>query len=181
MSLKLNKALIKWFTLIEMLIVIAIIGVILWMTIYMWSNDILRLKNKTIKEDFVETFSSFYNNSIWSNYYNNQRFSQLNLDLISWANSLYFTYIWENAQYSWNKTINNEFSISKIKLLSWNNFQENDKATIQIYPYKFGCEIYDNINLYSTQIEFEIKIKTEKYCFNVWSDNCKLQEILCQN
>lgn len=179
MSMKLKKTIKRWFTLIEMLIVIVIIGIILWLTIYLWSNNILKLKNKTTKEDFIENLSSLYTNSLWSNYYNNQRFNELNIILNSWENRIYYDYVSDNLSQTWYKNISNEFTISQIFLSSWNISEEKDSWNIVISPYKFWCNIKDNTNTYYQSITIKTIIKTQDFCFIVNSNNCKLQEIDC--
>lgn len=181
MSIKISKKIIKinkssWFTLLEMLIVLVAISVILWMTIYLWSENIFKLKYKTTKEEFLSTLTSFYTNSLGSNYINQYRFNKLNLELFSWNNWIFYSYIWESYTQTWEKKTN-LIEISDIRLDNW---IIQNKLSISIIPYQLWCEIADNNNNTWSRIDFKLVVnKTKTYCLYILSQNCKIKEQLC--
>lgn len=161
-----------WFTLIEMLMVLVVISLILWMTMYLWSENIFKLKYKTTKEEFLSTFNAFYINSLGSNYINQSRFNELKLELFSGGNGIPYSYIWDAYNQSWEKKIN-LLEISNIKIDSWTI---QNQTTIQIEPYKLWCKI----NLTWSRLDFKIIVnKTKTYCLYLLSQNCKIKEQIC--
>jgi len=181
MSIKIPKKIIKinkqgWFTLLEMLIVLVTISVILWMTIYFWSENIFKLQYKTTKEEFLSTLSSFYTNSLGSNYINQHRFNKLNLELFSWNDWILYSYIWDSYNQTWEKKIN----LIEISSISIDNWAIQNKSSINIIPYQLWCDIMDNNNNTWSRIDFKLivnKIKT--YCLYLLSQNCKIKEQMC--
>jgi len=165
-----------WFTLLEMIVVLIIISIILWMTVYFWSENIFKLKYKTTKEEFLSTFNWFYINSLGSNYTNQNRFNQLNLEILSWKNSIIYSYIWDWFYQTWEKNINS-LEISNIQIDSWTI---QNKSSISIQPYKIGCEIKDINNITWARLDFKIIVnKTKTYCLYLLSQNCRIKEKLC--
>ncbi len=178
MSIKISQKIKKksWFTLFEMLIVLITISLILWMTIYFWSENIFKLKYKTSKEEFLSTFSSFYINSLWSNYINQNRFSKLDLNLFSWNNWILYSYIWDISNQTWEKKVN----LIQISDLQINNWAIQNQSIIEIRPYQLWCEIKDNNNHTWFRLDFKIIVnKTKTYCLYILSENCKIKEQVC--
>jgi prepilin-type N-terminal cleavage/methylation domain-containing protein len=179
MSMKLKNIKIPkkfWFTLLEMLVVLVIISIILWMTMYLGSENIFRLRYKTTKEDFLSTFNLFYTNSLESNYINQNRFDNLDLGLFSWKNRISYAYIWSSLNQTWEKKTN-LLEISDIKIDSW---VVQNQVSINIKPYKLWCDIKDITNHTWSRLDFKIIVnKVKTYCLYLLSQNCKIKEQMC--
>ncbi len=176
---KIGKYNIKsWFTLIEIIIILVVISLILWMTIYFGSENIFKLKYKTAKEEFTSAFNWFYSSSLESNYIKQNRFNTLNLEIFSWNNSIFYSYIWDNYIYTGKKEID-IIQTNNIKV-DWASNQ--NKATIEISPYKLWCTIKDQNNNTWTKLDFQITInQNTKYCMYILSQNCKIIQEICSN
>ncbi|MFZ2718949.1 MAG: type II secretion system protein [Candidatus Absconditicoccaceae bacterium] len=181
MSIKISKKFKKikknsGFTLLEMLIVLVTISIILGMTIYFGSENIFKLKYKTTKEEFLSTLTSFYTNSLGSNYINQHRFNRLNLELFSGNNGIFYSYVGD----SYNQTGEKKTNLIEISDIRLDNGIIQNKSSINITPYQLGCEITDNNNNTGSRIDFKLIVnKTKIYCLYLLSQNCKIKEQIC--
>jgi prepilin-type N-terminal cleavage/methylation domain-containing protein len=162
------------FTLIEMMIVIAVIAILLTVTLKFWNSRILDLKNQSSKEEFTSFYNQLYSQNLISNYQNAQKYNFMEIYLSTWI----------GYSYDWNKDIIYN-QISKDINIIWLNisWKQSDKVKLKLLPFKLWCDIINtNTNLTWDSLQFNILVgKTQKkYCFEIWSQNCKLIQVNCE-
>lgn len=168
----------SWYTLLEMMIVIAVITVLLSITMRFWSNRIEELNAQSIKEEFVNNYQKFVGQSAVSNYYDWERYWLLTINIWSGYHGFDVTFSGENIDknISW-------FDSAKlvVKNLS-GDYGTVDNASLVFEPYKLWCEIiYNNKNDKQiwTWLSFCIDIESQNkyYCYRLQNDLCKLMII----
>jgi len=160
----------KWFTLMEIMIVIAIISILMTITMRFWSKRIDDLGYQAGKEQFISEYDKLYSQATTSNYHAWIRYDILHLILNSGTNLLNYAY--DSGAIEW---IN--FSIPLA--LSW-----LEETRLDLQPYTLWCTIMnvvnDEISTWAS-VDFSLVVKEQKqYCFSIKNDTCKLIEQKCE-
>jgi len=166
----------KWFTLIEIVLVLIVISVLIWVTLRFGSNRIVDLKSQNNKEKFISFYDNLYSSNLISNYHNTNRYEKLNIQIWSWIS---FTYDDSNL------IIDSDLKSIEINDISLDN-QNIENINLQLTPYNIWCEILgekDSSTFTWNLFSFKIfsKENQKEYCFEIWSDTCKLIEKKCNN
>lgn len=179
----------KWFTLIEMLIVIVIIGILLTLSMRISWDRIQVLKTKSVWEQVVYNYNNLYVKNLLTNYYGQEMYENMIIRFSKWDTKLNYYYDiysdsesdndpwlseivqwWkyevENVYFDWNKTI-------------------GDSAYLIFEPYKIWCFLSNDYTDYEgpsyKKLDIELLVNTnKKYCFEISSDLCKLKVIDCK-
>ncbi len=169
--MKLKK---KWFTLLEIIIVISIIVIIMTITMKFSGSRIKELEAQTGKDDFKNNYEQLLLSNMSSNYNGEERYTALYIKIETWSH--WFDYRLE--QESWDMKLFTWFSDSKqiIKEIKINN-QTSNIVDIKLLPYTIGCKINDQEGI--TKIKTEIRNKI--YCFKITTNICKLEYIPCSS
>jgi prepilin-type N-terminal cleavage/methylation domain-containing protein len=166
----------RGFTLIEIMIVIAIIAILMTVTMQFWSKRIDDLGNQAGKEQFITAYEKLYSQATTSNYHEGVRYDMLHIALRSGANPLSYAYDSEMYQ---------SVNISTPLAISWLQTDTNivDEVNLDIQPYTLWCGITSSSNdeIFTWSIvSFNLVVKWQKqYCFTIKNDTCKLIEIKC--
>lgn len=160
----------KWFTLIETVIVLAIISFLLGMTMYFGSQRIQKLNLLTFKQQFIQKYQGVYMNSLSSSYINWQKYDKIDV------------YLWDWLYYMVKE--------KKINLLDFSEFvysgmQIDSVAVsgikISLIPYNIKCEISSSVwSGKNAKFEISHKLQKKKWCFGVLNANCKMIEYPCE-
>ncbi len=163
----------KWFTLIETVIVLAIISFLLGVTMYFWSKNIQKLNVLTFKQQFIEKYQTLYMNSISSSYIAGKKYEKIDI------------HMWSGFYYSIDEEKNKLLDLSDFHY-SWIRLDWNPVGNIMIRlsPYKIKCNLYSDKDWESTewkQIKFILSHKNnyKAWCFRISNYNCKLTEYIC--
>ena len=165
----------KWFTLIEMLIVILIIGIMLAIGFSLNWNSIDQLRAKSSIEEISSFFDTKFLQIQASNYENWVAYSGIDITLSWWATSIGYTYHlswWDvNGNFYWET-----FTIMGI---SWDN-QVLNNVTIQYVPFNPGCTFVWGDWTEIHKVYFSAKPRSlKKACFELDKNYCKLRAIRC--
>lgn len=164
----------RWFTLIEMMIVIVIVAILLAISLWISGNRIQILKNKSVQEQFVYTYNSLFSRNLLTNYYDWQLYDKM---------TIYFTWGNNNFLYCYNTTPESceqdktEGGTYKISALQLGNTTPNT-IDIKFEPYVLWCKISNE-----TEKILTIKLQlndNEDYCMKINPDLCKLEKTDCQ-
>ena len=165
----------KWFTLIEMLIVILIIGIMLAIGFSLNWNSIDQLRAKSSVEELSSFFDTKFLQIQASNYENWVAYSGIDITLSWWATSIGYTYHlswWDvNGNFYWET-----FTIMEI---SWDN-QILGNVMIKYIPFNPGCTFvgWDGTEIH--KVHFSAKPRgLKKACFELDKNYCKLRAIRC--
>ncbi len=165
----------KWYTLLEIMIVLWVIIIIMTITMKFGSSRIEDLQAQTSKDEFKNNYEQLLLTNMSSNYHNKERYNKIIISMMSWGNG--FTYTLENDSenpetYTWYN--NPKLEITKLQI---NNNEINEIET-ELIPYKIWCTINDQTWLLT---HIETKAKNKTHCFQIHTDNCKLEQINCSN
>lgn len=171
----------KWFTLVEIIMVIVIIAILLSLSMWISGNRVKELKVKSAQEQFVYNYNNLFSKNLLTNY---NKWTIYENMIIKMENNKDFFLYW----YKWyNQTIEDmeftkdfiqwwEYSIIDLKL-DWNN---KDIINIKFSPYVLWCELSDWNNTWEI-LEAKALINTTKeYCFQLSSYFCKQEDIPCR-
>ena len=165
----------KWFTLIEMLIVILIIGIMLGIGFLLNWNSVDQLRTKSSIEELSSFFDTKFLQIQASNYENWVAYSGIDITLSWWATSIDYVYHlnwWDVSEKFYWET----FTIMKI---TWDN-QHLDKVTIQYVPFNPGCTFIWWDGTVINKLYFSVKPRGLKNaCFEMDKNYCKLRAIRC--
>ena len=164
----------KWFTLIEMLIVILIIGIMMAIGFSLNWNSIDQLRAKSSIEEISSFFDTKFLQIQASNYENWVAYSGIDITLSWWATSIDYVYHLNWWDVSW-KFYWETFTIMEI---SWDN-QPLNNITIQYVPFTPACKLIWN-EILLDKVFFSARPRGLKLaCFELDKDYCKLRAIRC--
>lgn len=124
----------KGFTLIEIVIVIAIISILMTVTMKFGSGRINLLQDQTHKEEFVADYDKLYTQTLTSNYHNGIRFGTMTIKLSADADQILYSF--DEQDFQTNQTDANVI-ISGMQL----DGDSIDEAQLLLKPYVLGCTI----------------------------------------
>ena len=165
----------KWFTLIEMLIVILIIGIMLGIGFLLNWNSVDQLRTKSSIEELSSFFDTKFLQIQASNYENWVAYTGIDITLSWWAASIGYVYHMSWWDVSWTFY----WETFTIMDISWDN-QVLGNVTIQYTPFNPGCKFigwnWPEIN----KVYFTAKPRALKQaCFELDKEYCKLKAIRC--
>ena len=169
---------VRWFTLIEMLIVIVIIGILMTLSMWISWNRIQTLRTKSVQEQFVYNYNNLFSKNMLTNYYNWERYDYLIIHFQSWNNNLQYGY-----DTGWTIVRNNDFlqdgryEIKDIKI-SWSN-QTFESWNVILQPYILWCSIEVPGNTWQQMALKVLFNGMEENCFSINSSLCKLEKVGC--
>ena len=182
----------KWFTLVEMLIVIVIIGILLTLSMRISWDRVQILKTKSVWEQVVYNYNNLYAKNLLTNYYSWNMYDNMVIRFSEWDAKLYYRY----KMYSDEKTAqdNNPWLSEVVQWWSYKvdklYFEGNDHPVNEAYavfePYKIWCVLSntsqnnENNSSYK-KLKIDLLVNTNsRYCFEISKDLCKLQVVNCE-
>jgi len=151
----------KWFTLIEIVIVIVIIWIILLITLSLWRDYVNTMSVKTDKQTFISAYNETMAIARTSNYFDWVEYSDITLTLwTTWLTSV---------TNNWNDIAEHTLEKSTLSIDWW-------WASITIEPYSIWCTIS-----VGTWVDFTLisTINVDEYCYSISESTCKLIQVAC--
>ena len=171
----------RWFTLIEILVVIVIIAILLALSLGFTGNRVQILEDKYIQEEFVSNYNTLFSRNFLTNYYWESTYENLVIQIQNgkWGFSYYYkTGSEENdtniSFIEWWKSI-----ITGLQF-TWLSHSLLENVDIIFTPYTFWCVLSgwnDTWNI--LEMTFVIN-KGKKYCYQINSNLCRIEKILCE-
>lgn len=164
------------FTLIEMVIVLAIMWILLLMTTWLSAEQIQKVKDKTVKEAILAEMQTRYSRNLWSSSFAWEMYSTMEVNFQQWLNEIGFMYNTDGEETK--NTFTNRFEIIHLGTnytpLSESNPLEN--ISLKYTPYKISCVIWDDSENKNLVIIARINDR-RNYCFEIDQKNCRLTEM----
>ena len=165
----------RWFTLIEILIVIVIMSILLALSLGISSGRVQILKEKYAQEQFISTYNTLFSRNFLTNYYGEQIYDNLIINMEEMKPG--FSYSYNNAEnisiYSGKTEIDWNLVV---KDLSW--FDSNF-VDIVFKPYEFWC-LLSGWNKTWDILDVTLYVDNKKdYCYRVNANLCRLEKIVC--
>ena len=186
----------KWFTLVEILIVVILIGIILSMVFSLGFDYVTKMRVRTHKESFISNYNIVQADNRSSNYIKWEKYTDLRISTMGGS----FNYFATNSNqlvpwplgpvpkpvpsyetYHYNKDFFYEF-FELTPTASPNVYDKNVVGRTEIFlqPYKIWCKIW---NFYPEAIGVEMhltsKLNSDEYCFEIREWTCKLTQVEC--
>ncbi len=166
----------KAFTILEITIVIVIIWVIMWATMKFGWDRIGFLNNKNVKEQFMSNYDSLYSNNMMTSYYMWDIYKELEIKFVLWENNLKYLYNTYGDNYQGTTFVDGwSYEIDDLYL----NGESTDMLDIVMSPYVLWCTINDSLESSLAKISILVN-KSKSYCFEINSDNCRIQSVSCE-
>lgn len=165
----------RWFTLVEMLVVIVIIGILLIIGMGLSRNSLEKLKVKSVSEEFAGVFDTIFLQVNASNYQNQQTYTGIELVLSGWASELTYQYLGESQE------IHNQSWVFVWKFIITGLTGDSnalDTAKVVYQPFSPACRINEG-NIAS--LSFSVRTKgRQNACFRLDNTYCRLQSVACE-
>lgn len=193
----------SWFTLVELLIVILIIGLLMLMGLGLnWSN-LKTLKSNTLVEEVKSSFDAFFLQVINSSSHLGQAYESAQIVLVKWENQPIissFKFVSDENQNNDKKEEKNLISSDffsqvggfEIKKLLLNNV-EQESVSLLYKPYDLKCQMRigqanwasesraSEVNPSQDQLFISLLPKGGKeVCIQFSSNYCKMQSVSCE-
>ncbi len=164
-----------WFTLLETLIVVAIVGILLWITLGIGSTYLKNVKYRYEKEQFIGFMDKMITTVRTSNYRENATYTYLSIELTSG---------WVQAFVDSGVVAIDSVSLNQSSLvISWGS------STIRLFPYNIACAEWSSYQEVNDVIYVEdpiiISFSQEaaytdlETCYQLDLRLCKLQQLPC--
>lgn len=162
----------RWFTLIEILLVIVIISILLALSLGISWGRVQILREKYAQEQFVSTYNTLFSRNFLTNYYGDKLYSNLVIYMTWWKPWFSYAYNALNGPIYTGQT-NIEWNIV-VKSLTWDN-THLDSIQISFEPYKFWCKL--NNQGYKT-LDIALLVDDKKtYCYRINYNLCRLEKV----
>lgn len=173
MSMNLAK---KWFTLIEILIVVAIIALLLNLVMKFSGTQIGELRQKKEIETFKDEFNNLITKNINSNHINKQKYENIIIKIQEWEKDISIGYL-NNEEIIHTWVMKNPFEKNRFENLYIDDWNTTTNIKIKAQPYIMWCEI----NNWDQDANFEINTPKSKLCFKINHKTCKIKEKKCED
>lgn len=166
----------KAFTLVEMLLVMVIMGFILMMGCYFSNGQLQEIQTKTVKEDLLSTYQSYYLKNLFTSVYHNQKYSHLNIEFSPDENQISFSFSGGKNEEDNTEIYKPDFTM-KTATISWTD--NSSWFTVQLTPYTLWCVFSGDIKTWSAFVTVEMQ-NEKKYCFEISTQTCRIKEKACE-
>ncbi len=154
----------KWFTLVEVVVVVTIMWIILSMTVFFWADYLKDLQLRTEKEALLNKINYTLSYVKSSNYYQGEQFSYIDILLFgSWATTLL-----DGGGAFWED----------VELVRSDLVLSGTSDTIRVTPYSRSC--LDVVN-WQDMVWFDIQSSQtdDEFCFERDMRLCKVFVVSC--
>jgi len=164
------------FTLIEVIIVVIIITILLWSTLFVWFAYVKTMQVKNQKQAFISLYDQFAANARTSNYIGTSRYNEITITIDEWG-------------ISWTAELEDETVISLdsyifpdlIAVFSWSD--SLGTIDIDIEPYAIWCNDILVSSVWVSQSSVDIQlvssINDDVYCLEIDGRTCKISQTRC--
>ena len=171
----------RWFTLIEILVVIVIISILLALSLGFTGNRVQILVDKYIQEEFVSNYNTLFSRNFLTNYYRENIYENLVIQIKE--NEWWFSYYYktgseqndiEKFSVEWGKSI-----ISDLQFTWWTSIPSLTEVDIIFTPYTFWCVLSGASTTWKILDMIFMLNNDKKYCYQINSNLCRLEKIVC--
>jgi len=182
----------KAFTLMEIVIVLAIMGIITLMTMGLSGTQLQNLQQKTIKEKILSTYQTHYSRNLTSSFFAGLRYEKMYLTLEEGENVLTFGFTETDTEgtnsniLSEKITFRERFVIENIFTDPYivndpTNLKPKGKITITYTPYQISCMIGEDPEEDIEDVVIITRIRgMNNYCFAINAKSCRMREVKCR-
>ena len=168
----------SWFTLIEIIIVVIIIGVLMLMWLGFNQSQLKSLKSNTTVEQVKSDFDTFFLQVINSSSYQGNPYNEATLTLTKWENEpiKYALKTEEKSQtLSFFSPQNWNFQITKLDV----DWSEKDQINLTYKPYQLACSLQGPEG--NHEISFTLLPKWwNEICFSMQTAYCRIEPVACK-
>ena len=167
----------SWFTLIEIIIVVIIIGVLMLVWLGFNQSQLKSLKSNTTIEQVKSDFDTFFLQILNSSSYQGNPYDQAILTLTKWETKpiKYALKTEEKSQtlsfffpQNWN------FQITKLNV----DWSEKDQINLTYKPYQLACSLQEQQG--NHEISFTLLPKWwNEICFSMQTAYCRIEPVAC--
>lgn len=168
------------FTLIEMVIVLVVMGIMLMVTLFLSSDQIQKVKDKTVKESILAEMQTRYSRNLWSSSFAWVMYDTMDVTLYTEKNEIDFNYNPIGETTGVNNAFTDNFKILGI----YPNYHfenkptdESDIINLQYTPYKLSCKIWEEDKSHDNVVIIIRVNDSRDYCFEIKQKNCRLIEV----
>ena len=183
-----------WFTLIEIIIVVIIIGILMLIGLWFNRSHLASLKSNTKIEQVKSDFDTFFLQILNSSSYQGKQYDQATLTLSKgWESQqnqpITYTFLSSNQDQDTKEdknqtasiffTQDSDYQLTKLKL----NDNESNSLTLTFRPYQFECSVdgQNKEQRADDKIIFTLQPKWWKeVCFQLQTSYCRIQSITCK-
>ena len=164
----------SWFTLVETVIVVAIVGILLLATFSLSFSYVNTMRVKTDKEQLITAIADGMAIARTSNYYTTTRYATLAILLTqSWVD-----YEVVGGDFASPQNIDSfDLQHSVLNLWTWVT-----TLWVDIVPYSIWCDAsLDGVVSWSWLVYFSLQstISDEEYCYAIDQNVCKVNQVWC--
>ena len=170
----------RWFTLIEILVVIVIISILLALSLGITWGRVQILEEKYVQEEFVSSYKTLFSRNFLTNYYKDTIYGNLVVKIKWWTG--WFSYSYNNA---WGESIGQDFVRWDKYYITGLKLDNNPVSYVDIIfkPYNFGCTLSGSIGTWKElKMVFVMKASNKsrkQYCYNINYNLCRLDSVTC--
>ena len=170
-----------WFTLIEIIIVVIIIGILMLVWLGFNQSQLKSLKSNTTIEQIKSDFDTFFLQILNSSSYQGNPYDQAILTLTKWENEP-IKYAFSQLSSDSSKTEEKSQTSSFFSPQNWNfqitklslDWLEKEELTLIYKPYQLGCSLQGQEG--NHQISFSLLPKWgNDICFSLQTAYCRIQ------
>lgn len=169
----------SWFTLIEIIIVVIIIGVLMLMWLGFNQSQLKSLKSNTTVEQVKSDFDTFFLQVINSSSYQGNPYNEATLTLTKWENEpIKYAFSSKTEEKSQTPSFfspqNWNFQITKLDV----DWSEKDQINLTYKPYQLACSLQEQKG--NHEISFTLLPKWwNEICFSMQTAYCRIQLAPC--
>lgn len=168
----------KWFTLIELIVVISLVAILLWISLNISWERVNELNIRNENAEFIKSYNKQISRILNSSYIWDFHYSQLHTTIISWSSTISYVYWgkYENSQVTDN-TLTETFQFWYQRII--NTSTSWDSIILASNPLSVWCTINSNENIANAWFTVSSLSNNSQKCFNIDSHTCKLKQVQC--
>ena len=175
-----------WFTLIEIIIVVIIIGVLMLMWLGFNQSQLKSLKSNTTVEQVKSDFDTFFLQVINSSSYQGNPYNEATLTLTKWETEP-IKYAFSQLSSDSSKTEEKSQTSSFFSPQNWNfqitkldvDWSEKDQINVTYKPYQLACSLQGQEG--NHEISFTVLPKWwNEICFSMQTAYCRIEPVACK-
>ena len=176
----------SWFTLIEIIIVVIIIGILMLMWLGFNQSQLKSLESNTTVEQVKSDFDTFFLQILNSSSYQGNPYDQAILTLTKWENEP-IKYAFSQSSSDSSKTEEKSQTSSFFSPQNWNfqitkldvDWSEKDQINLLYKPYQLACSLQEQEG--NHEISFTLLPKWwNEICFSMQTAYCRIEPVACK-
>lgn len=158
----------KWFTMIEVIIVMVIMSIIMWLTLYMWRGYLQDVQYRQDRDILIWSLDELITLARTSTYYNWYNYD--NLDIVIGTGG----YTWYISTGEW-AMFGEGIAIDRYLLNRSSIILPDGRFWVRLTPYALSCSLQEG----TTWFELQSSSSDLSACFEIDVDVCKFKQVSC--